>query len=238
MPRQICLSRGSEEPKDFHPAWHVECNWKALTEAHNENEQRLGNDFGDDGAEGGGLLTLGQELSMHGPTFIEDEIAAPPECDREQFATRNESGLDTDFVSSPLDVRGQASTSEKSIVSPLFPLLGVMMVGFADWITSRALGAHLVVSLLMVIPIYFGVRVVGTRFAILVAVIGGSSCLVLDVFVSSVPQFRFFHFGLAATHLALYAAAVALAIGRRRLLAERASATTDILTGVANRHLV
>jgi hypothetical protein len=156
---------------------------------------------------------------MHRPTFIEDEIAVPPECDREEFATRNASDLDTALVLSPLEGRGHQSTSEKSIVSPLFPLLGVMMVGFADWITSRALGAHLVLSLLMLIPVYFAVRVVGTRSGMLIAVSGALFCVVLDIFVVSTPQLRFSHFGLAATHLALYTTAVALAIGRRRLLA-------------------
>lgn len=172
---------------------------------------------------------------MHRKGFIEDDIATPPECDQEQFATRNESGLDTDVVLSPLDDRGQASTAEKSPGSLLLPLWGVIIVGFADWIASRALGAHLVLSLLMLMPIYFAVRVVGTRSGMLVAASGGLFCLVLDVFVLSTPQFRFLLFGLAATHLALYTTSVAWAMGRRRLLAERASATTDFLTGVANR---
>ena len=95
--------------------------------------------------------------------------------------------------------------------------LGVMMVGFADWIASRALGAHLVLSLLMVIPVYFAVRVLATRSGMLVAASGGLLCLVLDIFALSTPQFRFLHFGLAATHLALYTTAVAWAIGRRQV---------------------
>jgi len=172
---------------------------------------------------------------MHRPRLIDDETVVLPECDREQLAMRNQSGLDTDVVSTPLNGRRQESTADKSPVSPLLPLWGVMVVGLVDWITSRALGAHLALSLFMLIPIYFAVQVVGTRSGLLVAASGGLFCLVLDVFALSTPQPRFFHVGLAATHLALYATAIAWAMDRRRLLAERALSTTDFLTGVANR---
>jgi len=172
---------------------------------------------------------------MHRPKVIDDETVVLPECDREQLAMRNHSDLDADVVSTPLDGRQHESTAEKSHVSLLLPLGGVMVLGLADWITSRALDAHLALSLLMLIPIYIAVRVVGTKSGLLVAASGGLFCLVLDVFVLSTPQLRFFRIGLAATHLALYATAIAWALDRRRLLAERALSTTDFLTGVANR---
>jgi hypothetical protein len=172
---------------------------------------------------------------MHRPELIEDETAALSEGDREEFAARNDSGLDADIVSSPLVSRRQGATSEKSHLSTLLPFWGVMMVGVADWMTSRALGTHLVLSLLMVIPIYVAARVVGTKSGMAVAGIGGLFCLVIDVFVLSAPQVGFLHVGLAGTHLALYATAIAWAMERRRLLAERAMATTDVPTGGANR---
>jgi hypothetical protein len=138
---------------------------------------------------------------MHRPEFIEDETVALSESDLEEFAARNDSDLDADIVSSPLDGRRQRASSEKSPVSWPLPLWGVME----------------------------------TRSGMAVARIGVLFCLVIDVIVLSAPQLRFFHVRLAATHWALYATAIAWAMDRRRLLAERALATTDVPAGGANR---
>jgi diguanylate cyclase (GGDEF)-like protein len=120
-------------------------------------------------------------------TFPEAESGTLSECDRQQLAERNESSLDADVLPSPIGKDPQESTSGPSIRTPLLFLLGMVLVGIADWFTIRALGATMAVL------------------------------------------------ELAGSQVALFAMAVALVIEHRRLIAERSVATTDFLTGIANR---
>jgi diguanylate cyclase (GGDEF)-like protein len=115
------------------------------------------------------------------------------------------------------------------------PLLAVAIITIGDWLTDRALGANLGVSLLMVFPIYWAARVAGTRSGILVAATGGLLWFLSELTTLATLHLPSFPYGMAGIHVALFAAAVALAMEHRRLLEERSLATTDFLTGVANR---
>jgi diguanylate cyclase (GGDEF)-like protein len=172
---------------------------------------------------------------MHTSASLEEPLTPPPECDREQFAARNES-FHADVADLPPDGgRQHGSTFSTMKGTALLPLLGVTIIAIADRFADRALGANLWVSLLMVIPIFWATREAGVKSGMLVA---GASCLLWrssDLLALSPTHLRSFPFAMAGIHMALFAATVALAVEQRRLREERSVATTDFLTGIANR---
>jgi diguanylate cyclase (GGDEF)-like protein len=118
---------------------------------------------------------------------------------------------------------------------PLLPLLGVAAIAILDRIFDHVLGGNLGVTLLMVFPIYWAARSNGPRSGILVAAIGSLLWLGSDLLAQSATHARPFSISIAGIHVAIFAMAIALAMEQRGSLRERAMATTDFLTGVANR---
>jgi diguanylate cyclase (GGDEF)-like protein len=168
-------------------------------------------------------------------TSIEREAATPPESDREQFAVRREGTGDAQPALQPASGACEEANILGVLGTPLLPLLGVALVVVLDRLFEYELGASLGVTLLMVFPIFWAARSSGARSGILVAGIGCLLWLASDALARTPAHPTPFPFAIAGIHLAIFAIAVALAMEQRRLLVERGLATTDFLTGVANR---
>jgi diguanylate cyclase (GGDEF)-like protein len=167
--------------------------------------------------------------------LIQQETPKPPACDHERFAARGEDTAAADLVSPPaLGARDEANLLGV-LGTPLLPLLGVALVVILDRLFDHELGANLGVTLLMVFPIFWAARSSGAKSGILVAGIGCLLWVASDALARSPAHPGPFPFAVAGIHLAIFAMAIALAMERRRLLVARGMATTDFLTGVANR---
>jgi len=91
------------------------------------------------------------------------------------------------------------------------------------------------VSLFLVLPIYWAVRVGGTRTGVLVAASGALLWLFSALLAPAATHPGWLPFWTGGIHLAFFAFTLAMAVEHHRLLAERSLATTDFLTGVHNR---
>jgi diguanylate cyclase (GGDEF)-like protein len=166
---------------------------------------------------------------------VEEQEPVPPERDRERFAARSE--VIRPVALSPgsaMSTPGEADPCGTQR-GPLLPLLGVAAIAILDRLFDHVLGRNLGVTLLMVFPIFWAARSSGPRSGILVAGIGSLLWLASDLLAQSAAQSNPFSITIAGIHLAIFAMAIALAIEQRHLLRERALATTDFLTEVANR---
>jgi diguanylate cyclase (GGDEF)-like protein len=178
---------------------------------------------------------LRKENTVGSVTSIEEAAPQPPECDRERFAARGEGTGAADLASELATGAQQEANIRGALGTPLVPLLGVAFVIILDRLFEHELGASLGFTLLMVLPIFWAARSSGPRSGILVAAIGCLLWLASDTLARSPGHPRPFPFAIAGIHVAIFAMAIALAMEQRRLLAERALATTDFLTGVTNR---
>jgi diguanylate cyclase (GGDEF)-like protein len=172
---------------------------------------------------------------MASRTPIQEKVPNPPECDRERSAARVERAKATDLALPAATGPQEETNILGALGTPLLPLLGVVLVVMLDRLFEHELGASFGGTLLMVFPIFWAARSRGFRSGILVAAIGCLLWLASETLARSPAAPRPFPFAIAGIHLAIFAMAIALAMEQRRLLAERALATTDFLTGVANR---
>jgi diguanylate cyclase (GGDEF)-like protein len=178
---------------------------------------------------------LRKETIVGSVPSIEEEAPQPPECDRGRFAARGEDTGAADLASEPTTGAHEEANIRGALGTPLLPLLGVVLVVILDRLCEHELGVSLGVTLLMVFPIFWAARSSGPRSGILVAAIGCLLWVASDALGHSPGHPRPFTFAVAGIHVAIFATAIALAMEQRRLIAERALATTDFLTGVANR---
>ena len=117
----------------------------------------------------------------------------------------------------------------------LLPLLGTLLIAILDRTADWQLGVNIELSLFFAVPIYLAIRFAGVRSGLLVA---AAACLLSMLPAGSTardPSALWLVYWTAGVHIAFFAVAAALAFEHRRLLVERVAATTDFLTGVANR---
>jgi diguanylate cyclase (GGDEF)-like protein len=115
------------------------------------------------------------------------------------------------------------------------PLLSTFLIAILDRAADWQIGVNIELSLFFAVPIYLAIRFAGVQSGLLTA---AAACLLSMLPAESTaqdPPVSWLPYWTAGVHIAFFAVAAALAFEYSRLIVERVAATTDFLTGVANR---